>query len=157
MSLNNTRILEELQALLKETIESPPTGGSAFLDQKTGLLDTLAGLTLTEAFAAPAPGRPSIAAHLNHTTFHMRVIVEWEQGIREKRDWQASFVVPSASQEGWQELQKDFHEQHAALKETMTKSATTDEDALGGAVGALLHIAYHLGAMRQIMLFLRAK
>jgi hypothetical protein len=133
-------VTSQLLAVLKETIEGPGDHGSYFIDKGTGLLQTLETLSLSQrglerAFASAAPGRPSIAAHVKHTSFHMNAICAWPRGDQSRRDWPSSFVL----------------ENHEDFQSVIREFATGSDEALGGAVGGIVHVAYHLGAIRQLV------
>jgi hypothetical protein len=153
--LTSDGVITQLLAVLKETIEGPGEGGSFFLDPNTGLLQTLETLSLSEqglerAFASPAPGRPSIAAHVKHTSFHMNAICAWPRGDHSRRDWPSSFVLENHNAATWTALLEELKFEYQDFQSVIQEFATENE-ALGGAVGGIVHVAYHLGAIRQLI------
>ena len=50
---------------------------------------------------------------------------------------------------GWAELQVQLRREYDSLFVAVESHAVWDEDALGVAIGAIAHAAYHLGAIRQ--------
>ena len=145
-------IVKELLYMLQETVESPPGPGSAYLDQGTGLYDTLAGLSLEQLFHTPAPGRPSIAQHVRHVSFHMNALIDWIGGQGQTRDWPASWVIAEPSQATWDALLTELRLEHGRLRQAIADHVSSSVDAFGGAVAAITHVAYHLGAIRQLAL-----
>jgi hypothetical protein len=148
--------IAQLLAVLKETIEGPGDGGSFFLDPNTGLLQTLETLGFNElglerAFASPAPGRPSIAAHVKHTSFHMNAICAWPRGDHSRRDWPSSFVLENHDAETWAALLEELKFEYQDFQSVIREFATESDEALGGAIGGIVHVAYHLGAIRQLI------
>ncbi len=149
--LTSDGVITQLLAVLKETIEGPGDGGSFFLDPKTGLLQTLETLSLERAFASPAPGRPSIAAHVKHTSFHMNAICAWPRGDHSRRDWPSSFVLENHDAATWAALLEELKFEYADFQSVIREFGTESDEALGGAVGGIVHVAYHLGAIRQLI------
>jgi hypothetical protein len=149
--LTSEGAIGQLLAVLKETIEGPGEGGSFFLDPNTGLLQTLETLDLERAFASPAPGRPSIAAHVKHTSFHLHVVCAWPRGDRSRRDWPSSFVLENHDAKMWSALLEELKFEYADFQSVIREFAAENDEALGGAVGGIVHVAYHLGAIRQLI------
>jgi hypothetical protein len=144
-------VTNQLLAVLKETIEGPGDHGSYFIDKGTGLLQTLETLSLERAFANPAPGRPSIAAHVKHTSFHMNAICAWPRGDHSRRDWPSSFVLENHDAATWTALLEELKFEYADFQSVIREFASESDEALGGAVGGIVHVAYHLGAIRQLI------
>jgi hypothetical protein len=149
-------VTSQLLAVLKETIEGPGDHGSYFIDKGTGLLQTLETLSLSQrglerAFASAAPGRPSIAAHVKHTSFHMNAICAWPRGDQSRRDWPSSFVLENHDAATWTALLEELKFEYQDFQSVIREFATGSDEALGGAVGGIVHVAYHLGAIRQLV------
>ena len=154
--LTSDGVIIQLLAVLKETIEGPGEGGSFFLDKNTGLLQTLETLGLNQlglerAFASAAPGRPSIAAHVKHTSFHLRMICAWPRGDHARRDWPSSFVLENHDAATWTALLEELKFEYQDFQSVIREFATGGDEALGGAIGGIVHVAYHLGAIRQLI------
>ena len=140
-----------LREILRETYEGGlPGEGTEYLDHQSGIWTTLRPLTAARASARP-DGHPSIAAHARHMAFHLRVSAEWVRGIRVKRDWIGSFEPHTVNDDEWQAVQRELDDARSVFLEAM--SALPDEEFLaeGAGTGALAHLAYHLGAIRQLL------
>ena len=149
--LTHDQLLGGIYYVLTEAVESPTPPGSAFLDPKTGLFDTLAGLTLERAFKEVGEGRPSIAAHLKHSSFHLNACRAYMHGERVRRDWQGSFRVPEPSEAVWKGLVDEFRLEYGQAKTAIKELALSNEDNFTTALGMVAHVAYHLGAIRQLI------
>jgi hypothetical protein len=149
--LTSDGVITQLLAVLKETVEGPGEGGSFFLDKNTGLLQTLETLSLERVFASAAPGRPSIAAHVRHTSFHINTICAWPRGDHSRRDWPSSFVLENHDAATWAVLLEELKFEYADFRSVIREFASGSDEALGGAVGGIVHVAYHLGAIRQLI------
>jgi len=152
--------IEGILDILKEAVEGGVPGqGTAFLDGTKadgtgnhGLLTTLAGLSARDA-SRDVLGS-TVAGQASHTAFHMEVIVRYERdGDRGPFDWKASFEPAQVSEEDWQEVQarvRRAYDELAAFARTQADFPATG-DAAGGLAGGVAHVAYHLGAVRQMV------
>ncbi len=147
--------------VLKEAVEGGVPGqGTAFLDGTKadgsgnhGLLATLAGLSAAQASDPTVLGL-SAAAHAAHLAYHMEVVVRWENGERGPFDWKASFQPGTVDEPAWTALQRRVESAYGALVELAQRPTDWDDEekgAAGGVAGALAHVAYHLGAIRQLV------
>ena len=143
--------LKQAVDLLRETFEGGlPGQGTQYLDHNSGIRSTLNGLTAEQASRRPG-GHPSIAAHARHMNFHLRVTSEWILGDHSKRDWEASFEPQTVNEEEWARIKQELEASRGELVrvlESLTPEKLAEE---GAAVGATTHLAYHLGAIRQLM------
>jgi hypothetical protein len=151
--------LEGILDVLAEAVEGGPPGqGTAFLDGtaadgsgNNGLLATLDRLSADQA--SQAIHGTSIAGHARHSAFHMEVMVRWERdGDRGPFDWKGSFAPAAVGDEEWDELRVRLRAAYDALcafARTQKEGEATG-DVAGGLAGAVAHVAYHLGAIRQM-------
>lgn len=151
---------EGILDILREAVEGGTPGqGTAFLDGTAadgggnhGLLITLEDLS-AEGASREVHGT-SIAGHARHTAFHMEVIVRWERdGDRGPFDWKGSFLPAQVSEEEWRALRARVRSAYDGLTAFARTQAggEVSGDATGGLTGAVAHVAYHLGAVRQML------
>ncbi len=76
----------------------------------------------------------------------MEATSAWIRGDRSKRNWKESWPVSVVDGTAWTRLQEDLRRRYAELQQTIEAHALNGEDACGGALGAIAHIAYHLGS-----------
>lgn len=143
-------------SILTEAFEGPQGPRSAFLDQQSGLFKTLGNLAAERASNAPAPSMNTIAAHAEHTRFHLAGLNAFLRGERPQLDWAASWKVQVVDEAAWQHLQEELRQEYRTWRELVQTWGDWNELAVGGAFATLAHVAYHLGAMRQILRFLQA-
>ena len=106
-SLRDT-FLAQVVDLLRETFEGGlPGQGTQYLDHSSGIRSTLRSLTAEQA-SRRFEGHPSIAAHVRHMNFHLRVTSEWILGDHSRRDWAQSFEPQSVSAEEWPKLLQEL-------------------------------------------------
>lgn len=138
---------EQLLAVLREGYEGPAHTISYFLDggPDAGLRNTLAALTAGEASRAWAGN--SVAAHVQHILFSFSAFGAYIAGDRVQRDWNESWTVTTVDDAAWKTLQGELSAAYEELAATI--AANTGKGATRGAVAAVTHFAYHIGAIRQ--------
>jgi hypothetical protein len=143
---------ENLERLLAETFEGPPAvGGSAYLDKGAGLFQTIAPITAEVASRAPHAGAPTIAAHCVHLAYYVEVLHGFIIGREPEPDWPASWTVRVVDDAAWDAVRADLEERYRALRRTIETYPSWGDDLIGDALAILVHTAYHLGAIRQIL------
>ena len=144
-------ILEQVVELLRETFEGAlPGQGTQYLDHDSGIRATLSKLTAAEA-SRRFDGHPSIASHARHMNFHLRVTAEWIQGDHSRRDWAASFEPQTVTESEWVALQTDLETTRAEVVRTLEGLSSEQFVEEGAGLGSVAHLAYHLGAIRQLL------
>ncbi len=141
--------VSQVQAVLGEALEGPQHSWSYFTDSgpESGLFGTLDRLSAADASRVSAGS--SIAAHAYHASFALDASAAWIRGDRSKHDWPASWSVSTVDEPAWRRVRDDLRGRYAALREAIESHARESSEAFGGAVAALAHAAYHLGAIRQ--------
>ena len=85
--------------------------------------------------------------------FHLRTVGEWIEGDRRKRDWKGSFKPDGVNSEEWRQLQEDLERSRSELIRVLASldAERFEKEGIGAAMGAIAHLAYHLGAIRQLL------
>ena len=145
---------EQLTAVLREGWEGPAHKLSYFLDKgpDAGLRNTLSKLSADQA--SRAVGGNSVAAHAHHVAFSFEAFGAFIAGDRTKRDWNESWCVSTVDDAAWNALQSELATRYEELLAAIEKHAGSSEAATGGAFGAVAHLAYHIGAIRQKIVLL---
>ena len=144
-------LYEQMKELLRETFDGGrPGAGTQYLDHDSGLFNTIRDLTPEQASRRNA-SHPSIAAHLRHMAFHLRVSYEWISGDHGKRDWKGSFLPQTVTAEQWSSLIQEMGDVRAEFLKVMQGLPPDRFIAEGAGMGAIAHLAYHLGAIRQLL------
>jgi len=149
----NTRDLTgTLTKLFGELIDGPP-GAEAYMLNRgdAGLLRSLDKLTAADASTA-VPGGATIAAHVAHLRYGFSLMNRWSAGENPfaSADWESSWRTTSVSEPEWQELRNGLRREAQRWSEVLRTPRDVDAMALSGIVGSIAHLAYHLGAIRQI-------
>ncbi len=139
---------EQLLIVLREGYEGPGEDGAFFLGgPDAGLKTTLARLTPEEA--SRPWGANSVAAHARHIQFSLAASAAWISGDREARDWNESWNVSAVGADEWSALQRQLGADYEDLRQAIATHGSKDPETLAGAVGAIAHVAYHVGAIHQ--------
>ena len=144
-----------LLMLLEETFEQVH---GFYLDKRTSLFETLAGITAEEA-SIPVGGKcATLAAQVKHVAFYLDVL---EKAVRESNftpvDWDEIWrTVSQVDAEQWQAIQVELRTSYARIQDlAKTPQNWPSENEIGGAIALVAHSAYHLGEIRQAMCILR--
>jgi hypothetical protein len=144
-------MLERMEELMRETFEGGlPGAGTEYLDNDSGIRSTLARFTAAQA-SVSRDGHPSIAAHVRHMIFHLRASHEWVRGDHRKRDWPGSFRPFEVSEAEWRGLAEEFERERREFVRAMRSLDDRAFVGASGGMGVIAHLAYHLGAIRQLM------
>jgi hypothetical protein len=141
-----------LERLLVETFEGPPAeGGSAYLDPGAGLFPTIEPLSAEIASLAPHPGGPTIAAHCVHLGYYVQALHGFLVGLEPELDWPGSWEVQGVDGAAWDAVRADLRARYQELRHTIQRQTTWGDDPIGDSMAILVHTAYHLSAIRQIL------
>jgi hypothetical protein len=141
---------KELLALLKETFMQ---GSGIYLDKDTSLLETVDQLTAKQASHPLIEGATTIASQLDHVRFYIQTINDYMDSKKVSGiDWSQSWKRKVVTDAEWSQLRKQLREDYDKLCERLRSfDDWNDEKRLGGALADVVHSAYHLGAIRQIL------
>jgi hypothetical protein len=137
--------------LLKEIFEGPPDTGSACIDKKAGLFQTLEQVTAETASASVKSGSPTIAAHCEHVRFYVITLYEYMRGAQEKIDWNQSWLVQTVTPAQWDALKEEIRRAYTTVTEYLQSVESWTDEEVGDGMAILVHTAYHLGAIRQLV------
>ena len=140
-----------LTRMLREAFQGPPGPWTYFTDTSsgTGVFGTIGGLSAAVASRTGGPGGTTIAGHVHHLSSSVALSTKGLRGEPTSRDRSRSWTVSVVDDAAWAALRTRLREEYDRLVVAVEMHARWDEDALGVAIGALAHTAYHLGAIRQ--------
>jgi hypothetical protein len=149
----NTRDLTgALTTLFSELLDGAPKSGAYMLNRgDQGLLRSLDYLT-ADAASTARTGAASIAAHVEHLRYGLSLLNRSARGEDPwaDADWSASWRTITVSESAWRELRTALRAEAHRWLDEMRKPRDVDEAELNGMIGSIAHVAYHLGAIRQI-------
>lgn len=142
-------VQEQLLAVLREAFDGPAQAWSYFTDNhpEAGTFGTLGSKTAREVSAIT--GGTSIAAHIHHATFALDASAAWIKGDRAPREWSESWSIQIVEESSWTEMRDRLGRAYERLRVAIEQHGMASAEAVGGALGAVAHAAYHLGAIRQ--------
>jgi hypothetical protein len=143
-----------LTSVWSELIEGAPGGGGAVVlnSGDAGLLRSLDRLTAADA-SRSANGGATIAAHAQHVRFGLSLMNRW---AREGGDpfsdatWDAAWKIARVDDPAWEEIRNGLRDEASRWRESLSAPRQVSATELAGMVGSIAHLAYHLGAIRQI-------
>jgi hypothetical protein len=137
--------------MLREAFEGPPGPWTYFTDTTagTGLFGTIAALNAAQVSQTGGPGDTTIAGHVHHISSSLALTTRELRGEPASRDRSRSWTVSVVDAAAWAALRAELRREYESLRMAVETRAVWDEEALGAALGAIAHTAYHLGAIRQ--------
>jgi hypothetical protein len=142
-----------LLTLLDEALHGPAPGAAYFLNPgDRGLLASLEALPAVKASVRPA-GRTSVAAHTDHLLYGLSLLNRWARGEDPwaEADWTTSWTRQQVTEDGWRALLAALRSEASAWSAAVRVRRAWDDEATTIAMGAVAHLAYHLGAIRQVI------
>lgn len=149
----NTVLGEAIETLLSELVDGG-TGGACYVlnPDDPGILRSLDRLSAAEA-SAPAPGGgASIAAHVDHLCYGFDLLNRFAAGENafDSADYSASWRRPAVSDEEWRALRGRLRDELSAWRAAVRRLDADVVLHVTGAIASIVHLAYHVGAIRQI-------
>jgi hypothetical protein len=146
--------LPAILLLFRECFEGRAEGNDYtwFVEGREGIFDALESTGAETASIKPSPSCASIAAHTFHIRYALRGANAYLGGPPQEGDWESSWAKQTVNEEEWVELKKDVKYQYDFfLNYFQGELDFPDQEAVVGFVAQLPHMAFHLGAIRQIM------
>jgi hypothetical protein len=150
--MDTTETSPALTRVFSELVDG--TSGQAFVlnSGDLGLLRSLDKLSPADASRA-ANGGATIAAHAQHVRYGLSLMNQWASaGGNPFADatWDAAWKISQVGESEWKEIRDGLRlEAHRWLTALNTPREVTALE-LAGMISSVAHLAYHLGAIRQI-------
>ena len=140
--------------LFSELVEGINRGGEAFIlnSGDEGLLRSLDKLSAVDASRSVNEGA-TIAAHAQHVRYGLSLMNRWAaEGGNPFADarWDAAWKTRSVDESAWAEIRQGLRHETQRWKEALNSPRDVADVEFAGMVGSIAHLAYHLGAIRQI-------
>jgi len=140
------RILTEL------TVGTTPTGGYVLNRGDVGLLRSLDALSASQASTNVNEGA-TIAAHAQHLRYGLSLFNRWAaEGGNPFADakWDAAWKTSRVTEPQWQEIRDGLRDEAQHWRDAIASPREVTDVELTGLIASVAHLAYHLGAIRQI-------
>ena len=153
--MNAPSLTTVLPILFRELVNgSPDPAARTYMLNRVdrGLLDALEQLSADRASATGERGA-SIAAHVDHLRYGFSILNGWAAGNLppwEEIDWTASWRRRVVSEAEWSALREELRREAEAWLEALGTPREVSEIEAGWMAGSVAHVAYHLGAIRQL-------
>jgi hypothetical protein len=140
-----------LHGLLRELLDGPPDAAFVLNRGDRGLLASLEALSAEGASAHPE-GRASVAAHVDHLRYGLSLLNRWARGDDPWKDanYSESWTRLTVSSERWRGLRDALAAEARAWASAIDQRRDWDRDSMTEAMASVIHLAYHLGAIRQL-------
>ncbi len=149
-----TKLPNALAHLFSELTLGADSGGGAFMlnSGDVGLLRSLDKLSYADASHA-SEGGATIAAHVTHVTYGLALMNRWaREGGNPFADarWDEAWKVSSVNEAEWEATRAALRAEVEPWLEILRTPRETSWIELTGMISSMAHLAYHLGAIRQI-------
>ena len=156
---NQDDIFRQALVQLQQELTLGP-GDEAYVlnPHEPGLLAELDGLSASQASALRPPGTTTIAAHVDHVNYGITLINRWGAGEENPwatADWQASWKRGQVDEVAWHHLRADLRRQCEAWRDVIASKSDLSQQGACGLVASVAHLAYHIGAVRQLLVRVR--
>ncbi len=145
-----TPVLAKIFAEL--TTGAAKIGGFVLNGGDHGLLASLDTLTAADA-SRNSHGGATIAAHAEHLRFGLSLMNHWATeggnpfaGAR----WYEAWTIATVDEARWKAIRDGLRSEVLRWQEALRTPREVEEIELSGMFGSVAHLAYHLGAIRQI-------
>jgi hypothetical protein len=146
-----TRILTRLFSELVDGANDP--GGAFMLNSgDAGLLRSLDKLSAVAASRSVNTGA-TIAAHAQHLRYGLSLMNRWaKEGGNPFADakWEEAWKIDTVDAAAWDKIRHGLRDEAREWMQTLGAPRTVNDIELTGVIASIPHLAYHLGAIRQI-------
>jgi hypothetical protein len=157
LELTSTQFQKAIAEFLGETFEEVH---GIYLDKGTSFFETLEHVTAEEASSRAADRRASVAAHVKHAAFYLRVV---QSSIRGESIGKVNWLEiwnndRPVTQEQWRAIVEELRREYESVQGLLNDpSLWESKDAPGEFLAMVVHTAYHLGSTRYALGVIRAK
>ena len=153
--MSGSLFAQTLSVIFRELIQGSPDPGARTYVLNQGDQGLLASLDRISAEAASTlhGGGASIAAHVDHLRYGFSLLNRWGDGTSPPwpaMDWTESWRRNVVTDEAWRTLREELRRETARWAEVLSQGRDVSEAEAGWITVSVVHLAYHLGAIRQI-------
>jgi hypothetical protein len=152
--MKTTDISTSLGVLFSELANGARDKGNAYIlnTGDVGLLASLDKLSAAEASRAVNDGA-TIAAHAQHARYGLSLMNRWAaEGGNPFADarWDEAWKITAVDAAAWNEIRSGLRGETQRWLDVLQSPREVIDVELTGMIGSIAHLAYHLGAIRQI-------
>jgi hypothetical protein len=145
-----TPTLERLFSKL--VIGAPSSGGFILNSGDLGLLQSLDKIPADDA-SRSISGGATLAAHAQHVRYGLSLMNRWaREGGNPFADakWDEPWKISAVDVTEWDAIRSGLRDETADWLQVLKTPREVKDVELSGMIASIAHLAYHLGAMRQI-------
>lgn len=152
--MNTRDISSALPLLFTELVDGTSGHAEAFVlnSGDIGLLGSLEKLSAADASRSVNDGA-TIAAHVQHVRYGLSLMNRWaSDGGNPFADakWDEAWKTSTVDDAAWTDIRRGFADEARRWTTALSAPREVAEVELAGLIGSIVHLAYHLGAIRQI-------
>ena len=152
--MRTNEISPSLSTLFSELVAGANSPGGAFIlnSGDIGLLRSLDKLTAADASSSVHRGA-TIAAHAQHLRYGLSLMNRWaSEGGDPFADatWDEAWRTSSVNEDQWSEIRSGLKSEAHCWLDALVTARDVSAGELSGMIASIAHLAYHLGAIRQI-------
>ena len=152
--MQTSDIAPSLSTLFSELVLGANRGGGAFVlnSGDVGLLRSLDNLSAEDA-SQSVHGGATIAAHTQHLRYGLSLMNRWAtEGGNPFADakWDEAWKTSRVNVSEWNEIRGGLRDEAQRWLAVLGSPREVNGVELSGMIASIAHLAYHLGAMRQI-------
>jgi len=143
-----------LDTLFAELVDGTQATGGAFVlnSGDIGLLRSLDRLSAADASRSVNDGA-TIAAHAQHLRFGLSLMNHWAReggNPFANARWDEAWKVSTVDAAAWDDIRHGLRDEAHRWREALQVTRDVRSLEMTGMVSSVAHLAYHLGAIRQI-------
>jgi len=152
--MHTTEVTSPFTWLFAELVDGTSGRGGAFIlnSGDVGLLRSLDKLSAAEA-SRSVHGGATIAAHAQHLRYGLSLMNRWAaEGGNPFADatWEEAWKIAEVDAAAWQDIRNGLADEAHRWLAVLGSPRGVSEVELAGMFASIAHLAYHLGAIRQI-------
>lgn len=144
-----------VEFILSEIIDGPRAGEAYLLNPgDPGIVNQLARIDAETASKRPMEGLTTVASHTAHVLYGFNLCNRWAAGEEnpwKDADWGAAWQQTEVNDVEWESLKASFTDALQSWRSAFAQRREWNEIEARGAAEIAAHLAYHLGAIRQIL------
>jgi hypothetical protein len=151
--MHTNDITPTLERLFSELVIGAPSSGGFILNSgDLGLLQSLDKIPADDA-SRSISGGATLAAHAQHVRYGLSLMNRWaREGGNPFADakWDEPWKISAVDVTEWDAIRSGLRDETADWLQVLKTPREVKDVELSGMIASIAHLAYHLGAMRQI-------
>jgi hypothetical protein len=152
--MHTAQVATILGRFFSELVDGATGGGESFIlnSGDVGLLRSLDRISAAEASRSAHDGA-AIAAHAQHLRYGLSLMNDWATtggNPFANAEWDEAWRTSSVDAAAWNEIRRGLRDEADRWLQALNTPREVGEVELAGMAASVVHLAYHLGAIRQI-------